>query len=379
MTAPLTRADWLRQRGSFVGASEIASILGLPGAYTTIGDVYVSKVSAQECAASEMESAEAEQDAAITDPETSDKLDRQSIGLIVEPAILNMYEMRNPGLTVHRNGLEIRRHPKYPFIGATRDAYAVSEFGDRRTVEAKNVNVFKRQEWGDEGSDQVPAIFAAQGVQQMLVCAGEGFGTFCDFAVFFGGNDFKVFTVAYDAALAAQIIEVLCIFWNSVEKRIPPDVDYGRPGAAKLMRQIYSKIVGEPKVITDPAEAIHAAALIAARDYASEQGKKWVGDKGDGGVKGRCSAELLALTGEAPRLDIHLPGAAKPLSVIRSPRAERWQEGHTVNAHHVLQFDPYRTDARKKWFMSLDPAASVAIMRENHQLGEGAGRIEGEK
>lgn len=368
----LTRSEWLKQRGSFCGASEISSILGLPGAYSTLADVWVSKVRAQEEAATDEE-------AATADPETSDKLDRQSIGLIVEPAILSMYEMRNPTFCLMRNGLEIKRHPKYPFIGATRDAFAENEFGDRRTVEAKNVNVFKRQEWGDEGSDQVPAIFAAQGVQQMLVCADEGFGTFCDFAVFFGGNDFKVFTVAYDAVLAAQIIEVLCIFWNSVTGRTPPDVDYGRPGAAKLMRQIYSKIVGEPKVITDPAEAVHAAALIAARDYASEQGKKWIGDKGDGGIKGRCSAELLALTGEAPRLDIHLTGAAKPLSMIRSPRAERWQEGFTVKAHQVLQFDPHRADARRKWFTSLSPSDAMAISEEsNKQLGEGAAQIEGE-
>lgn len=364
MTAPLNRATWLRQRGSFVGASEVGSILGLPGAYSTLADVWVSKVRAQE-------QSETDEEAAIADPETSDKLDRQSIGLIVEPAILSMYEMHNPTFRLMRNGLEIKRHPKYPFIGATRDAYAANEFGDLRTVEAKNVNVFKRQEWGDEGSDQVPAIFAAQGVQQMLVCADEGFGTFCDFAVFFGGNDFKVFTIAYDAALAEQIIEVLCIFWNSVEKRIPPDVDYGRPGAAKLMRQIYSKIVGST-ITLDPGTRVHRHALemLYARDYAHTEAELWAARKEE------AHAELLGIAGDNARVEIPIVINGKPqtMAINRKPKKGYVVKEYEVAPSVAMSFEPYRLKKRAEIFEALEFHEDP----EWQQLGEGAAQIEGE-
>lgn len=361
MTEMLTRAEWLRQRGSFVGASEIASILGLPGAYSNIGEVWISKIRARD---------EAEAyDETTADPETAEKLDRQSIGLILEPSILTMYERRNPGFTVRRNGLQIWRHPEYPFIGATLDAEAETEFKDKRTVEAKNVTVFKRQEWGDEGSDQTPAIFAAQGVQQMLVREHLGYGTFCDYPVLFGGNDFKIFSVPYDAKLATQIIDVLSWFWDLVETGTPPPIDYSGAGAAKLMRQIYSKIVGETLTLdADSAANRRALELIYKRDYSHTEAELWTARKDE------AHAELLSIARNNARVEIPVvvDGKTKIIAMNRKEQRgydvpARWQEPIVKTT-----FEPFHLKKRRDIFDAL-PELQI-----KQQLGEGAALIEGE-
>jgi len=365
----LTREAWLRERGSFVGASEIASILGLPGAYSTIGGVWVSKINAKECAEAERQSAEAMEEASNIDPETAEKLNHQSIGLIVEPAILTMYELRNPSFTVRRNGLQIWRHPEYPFIGATLDAEAETEFKDKRTVEAKNVSIFKRQEWGAEGSDETPAIFAAQGVQQMLVREHLGYGTFCDYPVLFGGNDFKIFSVPYDAKLAQQIIDVLSWFWNLVETRTPPPIDYSGRGAAKLMRQIYSKIVGETLTLQQ-GTATHDRALdlIYTRDYADNEAKLWTARKDE------AHAELLSIAGNNARVEIPVVVDGKT-KIIAMNRKE--QRGYDVPARFQepmikTTFEPFHLKKRREIFDALPER------KMTRHLSDGAKLIEGE-
>jgi predicted phage-related endonuclease len=354
----ITRAEWLKQRGTFVGASEISSILGLPGAYATMAEVWLSKVCAQE-------QEETEEEAAAADPETADRLDDKSMGLILEPSILTMYERRNPTFKVRRNGLQIWRHPNYPFIGATLDAEAETEFGDLRTVEAKRQRY--RDAWGDEGTDEVPAIFAAQGVQQMLVREHLGYATFCDFPVLFSFFDFKVFSVAYDAKLAGQIIEVLSIFWNMVEKRTPPEVDFSKPGAAKLMRQVYNRIVGE--TLTLEAGSAHnqrALALIYTSDYADGEAKAWEARKEE------AQAELLAIAGDFARVEIpvFVDGKEKTIAINRKE-----QKGYPVPARYQepiikTTFEPYHLKKRREIFDALEmipalPASPTAIEGES--------------
>jgi predicted phage-related endonuclease len=369
MSDQLTRDQWLRERSTFVGASEVAAIMNLPGAYANIGELWLSKVKAQEQLGGE------EEDAAIVDPETAAKFDRKSIGLVLEPAILTLYELRNPELKVRRNGLQIWRHPEYPFIGATLDAEAVSEFGDKRTVEAKNVSAFVRKEWGDEGSDEVPAIFAAQGVQQMLVREHLGYDTFCDFAAFFGGNDLKIFPVAYDRELAAQIIELVGWFWGLVQRRKAPPMNYGWKDATKLQKRIYDKIVGEKLVITEPAQQAHILDLIARRDRAHAEGLYWVGDERHPGVKGECTAELLAIAGNYGRVEIpiEIDGNVKTIAMNRRQKAGYEVAAFSVEPTITLTFEPFKIDKRQELLNEVIEAKQI------EQFGPPEGAIAAEE
>lgn len=359
----LTRAEWLRERSSFIGASEIAGIMGLPGAYANIGEIWLSKVKAQE------QLGDIESDVLIVDPETAEKFDRKSIGLLMEPVILRLYEIMNPDFKVRRNGLQIWRHPEYPFIGATLDADAVTEFGDLRTVEAKNVSAFKRKEWGMEGTDEVPPIFVAQGVQQMLVREHLGYGTFCDFPAFFGGNDLKVFPVPYDPYLATQIVELCGWFWGLVTRREAPPMDFGAKNATKLQKRIYDKIIGETLTLpAESTEAKKALGLIALRDHAHTEAERWTG------VKDAATAELLAIAGNYGRVEIPVPGQKRPIAINRKPKAGYEVAAFSVEPSIALTYEPFHLKKRKEIF----DAISSSKEDEQQQVEGGAAEITGE-
>lgn len=369
-TEALTREQWLLQRGSFIGASEIAAIIGI-SPYMDIGNLWLSKVKA-------MERLEAPEDATFDyDTESHFML----FGRLLEPVILGVYEEQT-GYTVHRPGLQIFRHPEYPFIAATLDAYAITDFGDKRTAEAKNVDSFAQwrgRQWGEEGTDEVPPHYAVQGIQQMLVREHEGFATVCDFPVLFGGNTFKVFSVQYDRELAAQIIELAGWFWGLVTRREAPPMNFAAKNATKLQRRLYDKIVGETKVLTDPQEAQRALGLIAARDHAHEQGKYWVGEKGEGGVKGAATAELLNIAGDYGRVEIPLEvgGKIKTFAINRKPKAGYDVAAYTVDPSIALTFEPYQLKKREEIFNGIkaeqkqDEAGTgqraVAGVQDHHQ------------
>jgi len=360
MTEALTRHEWLLQRGSFIGASEIAAVLGI-SPYMDIGSLWLEKVKA-------MERLEAADDTTLDyDTESHFML----FGRLMEPVILGVYEQQT-GFEVHRPGLQIFRHPEYPFIGATLDAYAITPFGDKRTAEAKNVDAFaewREKNWGEEGTDEVPTHFAVQGVQQMLVREHEGFGTVCDFPVLFGGNTFKIFNVQYDRELAAQIIELAGWFWGLVTRREAPPMDFGAKNATKLQRRIYDKIVGETLVITDPAQQRRALQLIAARDTAHECGKHWVGDKGDGGVKGAATAELLNLAGNYGRVEIPVDvgGKKKVFAINRKPKAGYEVAAFSVDPSITLSFEPYHFKKREALFNEISQAEPQQEVTEGQQ------------
>lgn len=369
MTEPLTRDQWLLQRGSFVGASEIAAVLGI-SPHMDIGNLWLSKVKAME----RLESAE---DATL-DYDTENHF--LLFGRLMEPVILGVYAEQT-GFEVHRPGLQIFRHPEYPFIAATLDAYAITEFGDKRTAEAKNVDAFsewRAKQWGEEGTDEVPPHYAVQGIQQMLVREHEGFGTVCDFPVLFGGNTFKIYSVQYDRELAAQIIELAGWFWGLVTRREAPPMDFSAKNATKLQKRIYDKIVGETLVITDPAQQRRALSLIAARDHAHEQGKYWIGEKGEGGVKGKATAELLALAGNYGRVEIPVDvgGKRKVFAINRKQQAGHVVPEYTVPPFIKTTFEPYQLKKREELFNAIIEEDPEALEPQQQEVAEGQRQIE---
>lgn len=363
MNPVLDRDTWRRNRGSYIGGSDLAAILGLlPESYgRNAGTVYVEKVRAQE---------RMEQDDETIDPEVDNRFTYW--GQELEGAVIRWYK-RTTGFEVETPGLQLFRHPEHEFIGGTIDGAARTEFGDRYIVEAKCTDAFyqaREKIWGDQGTDQVPPWFVPQAMQYMMVRAHEGFDTRCDFPVLIGGNDPRLYHVPYDRDLAEQLIEVQIWFWGCVTSRTPPPIDYSAKNATKLMRRIYNKIAGEPKILSGP-EAVRAAGLIYARDYAHEEEKRW------GAIKERCTAEMLAIAGNAPRVELQLPGAKKPLAIIRSPREARINPSYPIAAHHVLQFDPYKQPARAKVFAELEDANAIEEEKQK-QIGGDIAEVTGE-
>src|SRR3990167_8472211 len=110
------RPSWLRARPSFLGASETAAILGLGYADQSLITIYESKVNG--CLEEE-------------------EVKRLKIGALMEPVLRQLFEDET-GFTVRYKPFDIRRHPKYPFMGATLDGECTDDDG-LAVCELKNV------------------------------------------------------------------------------------------------------------------------------------------------------------------------------------------------------------------------------------------------
>lgn len=362
MTEALTCAEWRKNRGTYIGGSDVAAIMGV-SPYRNVGEVWLEKVRAQE----RLESGDDEPG----DPEMETRFSRW--GKRWEGVVLDEYADVAGVKELRRPGLHLYRHPDYPFIGGTIDAEATTNFGDRITVEAKTTDAFfqsREKVWGDQGTDEVPPWYVPQVVQYMLVRAHLGYDTRTDIPVLIGGNDFRIYQVSYDRELAEQMIEIQIWFWGLVTRREAPPMDFSATGATKLQKRIHDKIIGVTLVVTEEKQRDRILSLIALRDYAHEQGKKWAGDDGQGGIKGAATAELLSIVGDNARLEIPIHGK-KPVAINRKPKA-----GYTVAAFDVapsvtMSYEPYQLKARRKLFDEIQ--IEVPLEGEEQKQIEGSG------
>lgn len=356
----LTREAWRRNRGTYLGGSDVAAIMGL-SPYRTAAEVWLEKVRAQEKIAAEDET---------PDPEMENRFTRW--GQRQESVILDEYRDVT-GYEVRRPGLQLFRHPEHPFIAGTIDAEATTEFGDLRTVEAKTTDAFyqaRERVWGEAETDQVPDWFIPQAVQYMLVRAHLGYATQTDFAVLIGGNDWRLYHVAFDERLADEMIEIQKWFWRLIIDRVPPPVDFTAKNAVNIQRRIYDKIVGETRVLTDPAEQRHALNLIFVRDSAhqlEEAAKK----KKDAAV-----AELLGIAGNYGRVEIPVEGQKKPVAIVRRPKNGYHVDEYDVEPSVTLTYEPYQLKKRKEVFDAIIKeegaiASPEEITRQAKALGAG--------
>lgn len=361
MTEALTYDEWRKNRGTYIGGSDVAAVLGV-SPYRNIGEVWLEKVRAQEALESGDQAGDIEMETRFT-----------RWGKRWEAVVLDEYADVAQVKELRRPGLRLFRHPEFPFIGGTIDGEATTNFGDLITVEAKTTDAFyqsREKVWGDQGTDEVPPWYVPQVVQYMLVRSHLGYDTRTDIPVLIGGNDFRIYSVDYDRELAAQMVELQVWFWGLVTRREAPPMDFSAAGATKLQRRIHDKIIGETLVVTEEAQAKRLLQLIALRDHAHEQGKHWAGDDGQGGIKGQCVAEILSIVGDHARVEIPIPGQKKPFAVNRKPKA-----GYTVASFEVapsitMSFEPYQLKKRKEVFNGLNIEIE-AISEEQHEI-EGA-------
>jgi len=336
MTESLTYEEWRRNRGTYIGGSDVAAIMSL-SPYRTIGEVWLEKVRAQE---------KLELGDETMDPEMQTRFTRW--GTRLEKVIIAEYA-EVTGFEVTAPGMQLVRHPEFPFIGGTKDAEATTPFGDRIIVEGKCTDAFyqaREKVWGEAGTDEVPQWYVPQGMQYLIV---EQIETRVDFAVLIGGNDFRLYHVQYDRELAEQMIELQVWFWGLVTRREAPPMDFSAKNATKLQRRIYDKIVGETLVLSDPAQQQHALSLIAGRDEAHKFAEAFTARKD------AATAELLALAGNYGRVEIPVDvgGKTKTIAINRKPKAGYEVAAFSVEPSITLSFEPYHLKKREEIFNAI--------------------------
>lgn len=198
----LDRSAWLAERRKTIGASDVASILGM--GFRTPFQVYLEKLG--------------------TLPEEAPSI-RQRLGLYLEPFVLELYQ-EHTGAGECRTQ-QFMRSRKVPFLSATLDAVR----SDGRPVELKTVG-HEGDGWGEQGTDEVPEAYHLQCQVQAYVAEQEAVDLA---ALILPRGELRVYTIQRYEPLINAVLPALDAFWRGVERRTPPPLQGGDVDVLKLI------------------------------------------------------------------------------------------------------------------------------------------------
>lgn len=196
------------QRRKHIGSSDAAAIMGLDP-WRNAADIWAEKRGLVQASDTANEAAE--------------------IGLMIESSLLDW--------AAAQIGAKIRKNQRRVYTGgvlaANHDALVI---GEPVGVEAKTTGILtpamKRDEWGDEGTDQVPNRVIIQCHHQMIVSDLSRVYV----PALIGGRGRLMFVIERNEALASGLAEKLMAFWREyVETGVsPPTDEFGLPSLATL-------------------------------------------------------------------------------------------------------------------------------------------------
>jgi putative phage-type endonuclease len=209
---------WREARRDGLGGSDIANISGK--GYRSPLETWLEKT---------------RQDDAV-DEEASERLD---MGKLLEDDVLELYLRRR-----RKNGDEpelwtrpysfFERHDN-PVFRASLDGIVVNE-----TVAINAKTVFGGyDEWGDEGTDEVPPSIICQATWEMFVLGPEYRMHHTPAIV---GGRFEVFEIARDDELVDILVEKADKFWECVKAGTPPPPLTGSEGERRVLARLYSNV-----------------------------------------------------------------------------------------------------------------------------------------
>lgn len=206
--------EFLKERQQGIGGSDVAAILGLSKWKTPL-QVWQDKINP------------------IVIDENKE-INNMMIGSMLESTVLDLYEYKmnsqldiKPVTVIHSDKMENQgffKSKKYPWLLAHLDGLATSA-DIYRVVEAKTTG-FYSNEWGDQGTDQIPVQYKLQVALYCLVMAELHKVPYieADIAVLGSTHDFRVYHYDRDLALEEEIITKTHDFWHNfvLTKQAPP-------------------------------------------------------------------------------------------------------------------------------------------------------------
>lgn len=208
--------EQLEARKSGIGGSDVAAILGL-SPWKSKHELYLEKRG---------------------EIEAEDISEKEIIifGNLLEDVVASEYSRRNDVKVQRRN--DMIKHPKYPWMLANIDRKVV---GRKKGLECKTADKFTRGKWGEDGSDDIPDDYRCQSEHYMIVTGLPEW----DLAVLIGGNEFRQYHLQQDKELSELLIEQEAMFWDAVQKGVPPLMDYDHPGTLDLLKRVYPGTNGQ--------------------------------------------------------------------------------------------------------------------------------------
>lgn len=186
----MERQAFLERRKSGIGGSDVAAVLGV-SKWKTPYQLWLDKTS---------------------DTVEEKESDLLHFGSVLEQVIADEYARRNNVKVLRRN--QMYRHEQHPELIANIDRYVVGG----KILECKTCNAYASSKFG-EGGDEVPDEYLLQVQHYMHVTGYHS----ADLAVLIGGNEYRQFSLTYDADLAHYAAGKCVDFWQAyVLPQVPP-------------------------------------------------------------------------------------------------------------------------------------------------------------
>jgi putative phage-type endonuclease len=140
---------------------------------------------------------------------------QMKFGIALEAVVATAYSEKT-GRKVRRVR-RMLRHRELPWMLASLDRVVI---GEMRLVEIKTAR-FASDEWGPDGSDEIPDHVRIQVEHQMAVTGYP----LADVVVLFAGSDLRTYTIARDHEIQADLLGMERAFWSAVQaKSLPADL-----------------------------------------------------------------------------------------------------------------------------------------------------------
>jgi len=218
---PLQEIDpkgWAMWRMDGIGGSEVATLLGTEGAFSTKADIYLSKTEGKEREFS------------------ADTLEMFDLGHRVETLLLDYLDVS----TLRRSLSFV--DPVFPYFRINIDGEMIDEKFFTTIVECKNISVQNAHQWKvsppQKYIDQIMYYMGFRGAEKGILIA------------LIGGNKVKQFEVKFDLEHFKRIVNVVHDFWHDhVIPRIPP-VTETREDASKFF-EVTTETEGTPAEVSE--------------------------------------------------------------------------------------------------------------------------------
>lgn len=220
MAKSIKQTAELRQSG--LGGSDMSAVMGV-SPYRTAIDVYLEKVG---------------------EVRPFEGNDLTWYGHEAEPLVAK-YFARRTGLKV-RSVKGTVRHPTHPYLMAHPDRLVGSDEG----LELKTAGWRQLEEWGLEGTDEVPDEYLVQTHWYNVLCDFKG-----THVALLIGRDLMLYYVPRQAKWDELLLNVAKDFWTRyVEPRVMPPVEEWNALAQRAMRKAYPLV--DPKTVIVADEAV---------------------------------------------------------------------------------------------------------------------------
>jgi putative phage-type endonuclease len=134
-------------------------------------------------------------------------------GTVLEEVVATEWSVRT-GHKIRRVNRLIR-HKAMPFLGAHIDRDVVNTTG---ILECKTAGLGKSQEWGAQGTEEIPMGYFAQVQHYLLVTGAE----WCAVAVLIGGQEFRHYSIPRDEPFIEALVKLESEFWAQVQSGVAP-------------------------------------------------------------------------------------------------------------------------------------------------------------